>query len=105
MVGTPKKIGTFEGRDVLEATLSSAAGVRVSVISYGAIVRDWQVPVAGGMRPVVLGFDRFEDYPVHSPYFGAIVGRVANRIGGARFIQACVNSSQNDAAWTRLDTL
>ena len=85
MTSTPKKIGTFEGRDVLEATLSSATGVRVSIISYGAIVRDWQVPVAGGMRPVVLGFDRFEDYPAHSPYFGAIVGRVANRIGGARF--------------------
>jgi aldose 1-epimerase len=85
MASAPKKIGTYEGTDVLEATLSSDTGVRIAVISYGAAIRDWQVPVAGGMRPVVLGFDRFEDYPDHSPYFGAIAGRVANRVSGARF--------------------
>lgn len=86
MAGEAKKIGTHEGRDVLEAMLSSETGVRIAVMSYGAVVRDWQVPVKGGMRHVVLGFDRFEDYPAHSPYFGAIAGRVANRIGGAHFM-------------------
>ncbi|WP_163266111.1 aldose epimerase family protein [Chelativorans alearense] len=81
-----KKIGTFEGRDVFEATLESETGVSIAVIGYGAVIRDWRVPVEGGMRSVVLGFDRFEDYPAHSPHFGSIAGRVANRIGGARFI-------------------
>ncbi|MCT7373822.1 aldose epimerase family protein [Chelativorans salis] len=81
-----KKIGTYEGRDVLETTLESATGVKIAVISYGAVIRDWQVPVAGGMRSVVLGFDRIEDYPDHSPSFGAICGRVANRISGSRFV-------------------
>src|SRR5690606_24910114 len=57
----------------------------IAVMNYGAVLRDWQVPVTGGVRHVVLGFDRFEHYPAHSPYFGAICGRVANRIGGARF--------------------
>ncbi|WP_159588070.1 aldose epimerase family protein [Chelativorans xinjiangense] len=80
-----KKIGTFEGRDVLEATLESETGVSIAVIGYGAVIRDWRVPVEGGMRSVLLGFDRFEDYPDHSPYFGAIAGRVANRIGGSCF--------------------
>lgn len=85
MASEPKKIGAFEGRDVLETTLKSDTGVKVVVMSYAAAIRDWQVPVDGRMRRVVLGFDRFDDYPPHSPYFGAIAGRVANRIGGARF--------------------
>jgi aldose 1-epimerase len=34
---------------------------------------------------VVLGLERLRDYVGHSPYFGAIVGRYANRIGDARF--------------------
>ncbi|MDZ5700029.1 aldose epimerase family protein [Chelativorans sp. M5D2P16] len=85
MAGAPRKIGTHEGRDVFEAVLTSETGVEIAVMSYGAAIRDWRVPVAGGKRTVVLGFDRFEDYPAHSPYFGAVAGRVANRIGGSRF--------------------
>jgi aldose 1-epimerase len=34
---------------------------------------------------VVLGLHSIEDYVAHSPYFGAIVGRYANRIGHAQF--------------------
>lgn len=85
MASEPRRIGTFDGRDVLETVMESETGVRVAIMSYGAAIRDWQVPVAGGMRSVVLGFDRFEHYPEYSPYFGAIAGRVANRISGARF--------------------
>ena len=54
-------------------------------MSYGVAVRAWRVPVAGGVRSVVLGFPTFDPYPTHSPYFGAIAGRVANRIAGASF--------------------
>lgn len=80
-----KPFGTFEGKRVDQYTLTSASGVEVDIINWGAVVRDWRVPVAGGKRSVVLGFDKFDDYPLHSPYFGAIAGRVANRIGGAKF--------------------
>ncbi|MCR4269013.1 aldose epimerase family protein [Nitratireductor sp. ZSWI3] len=80
-----RKIGTHEGRDVLETTLSSGTGVEVSVIGYGAIVRDWQVPVAGALRPVVLGFERLEDYLADDAHIGAVAGRVANRIARSRF--------------------
>lgn len=82
---TLQKIGTHEGGDVLETVLASDTGARVSIINYGAAVRDWQVPVGAGRRSVVLGFDRFEHYPAYSAHCGAIAGRVANRIGGARF--------------------
>jgi aldose 1-epimerase len=78
-------IGTIDGRPVHEATLVSDAGVTLRIMDWGAVVRDWQVPVAGGMRRVVLGLARAEDYPAHSPHLGAIAGRVANRIAKGRF--------------------
>lgn len=82
-----EKFGTFEGKDVLQAHLVSDAGVEVDILSYGGIVRDWRVPVPGeGLRSVVIGFEAFQPYlDNNSPYFGALVGRVANRIGQARF--------------------
>lgn len=39
----------------------------------------------GKLADVVLGFDTVEEYVNNTQYFGAIVGRVANRIGGAKF--------------------
>ncbi len=80
-----KTIGTFADKSVEEITLESTTGVRVSLINWGVVVRDWQVPVAGKPRHVVLGFETFDPYPEHSPFFGALVGRVANRIKDSRF--------------------
>ena len=51
------------------------------IITYGAVVRDLQVDG----KSVVLGFDNLEDYLNHSPYFGAVVGRCANRISYGKF--------------------
>jgi aldose 1-epimerase len=80
-----KKIGHHQQQDVLEATLRSHEGVQVKIMSYGAIVRDWRVPVQNEDRSVVLGFPDFESYLEDSIHLGAIVGRVANRISGATF--------------------
>ena len=80
-----KSFGNFGGRRVDQFTLTSDTGVEVDILNWGVVVRDWRVPVKGGKRSVVLGFDAFDAYPLHSPYFGAVVGRVANRIGGSRF--------------------
>ncbi|MEP7240777.1 MAG: aldose epimerase family protein [Devosia sp.] len=80
-----KSFGSFEGKQVEQFTLTSTTGVEVDILNWGVVVRDWRVPVGGGKRSVVLGFESFEPYPAHSPYFGAVVGRVANRIGGGRF--------------------
>mgnify|MGYP000698827096 CR=1 FL=1 len=79
-----KEAGSFEGQRVDEAVLTSNTGVNVTIMNWGVTVRDWQVPVQGESRSVLLGFDSFDPYP-DSPYFGALVGRVANRIRGARF--------------------
>jgi aldose 1-epimerase len=58
----------------------------VKVMTYGAIVTELHVPDRQG-RPadVVLGFDTLEGYLAEHPYFGAIVGRVANRIARGKF--------------------
>jgi len=77
--------GEYQGKRVDQFRLVSDTGVSVDIIGYGVAVRDWRVPVAGGERSVVLGFDTFEPYPEHSPHFGSLAGRVANRIKGASF--------------------
>jgi aldose 1-epimerase len=80
-----KNFGTYEGRRVDQFTLVSTTGVEVDLINWGVVVRDWRVPVQGGKRSVVLGFEQFGDYPKHSPHFGALAGRTANRVRNASF--------------------
>lgn len=81
-----KAFGTFDGKRIDQFTLTSPSGVEVDLINWGVAVRDWRVPVKGGMRHVALGLDNFDDYPKHSPHFGSLAGRVANRVKGASFI-------------------
>jgi len=83
---TTTNLGQHQGKRVDQFTLTSATGAVVDIIGYGVAVRDWQVPLAGGMRSVVLGFESFEPYPEHSPHFGSLAGRVANRIAGSQFV-------------------
>lgn len=70
------------GDDVPEVVIS-AAGFSVTVISFGAVIRDVRLP--GIDHPLVLGFDSLDDYINHSPHLGAVAGRCANRIGKGRF--------------------
>ncbi len=72
------------GQEVLEISLFGG-GLAVDVLSYGAVLRDIRLATADGSRSVVLGYSRLADYVAHSPYFGALVGRCANRIAGGRF--------------------
>lgn len=80
-----KRFGEFRGKPVEQFTLRSDSGVEVDIIGWGVAVRDWRVPVRGGTRSVVLGFENFADYPAHSPHFGSLAGRVANRIANGSF--------------------
>jgi aldose 1-epimerase len=70
---------------VYEITIRSQAGAEAKVITYGAVLRDLLVPISGGLQRVVNGLTSIEDYAKHSPHFGAIPGRFANRIGHGRF--------------------
>ena len=78
--------GTVDGKPVDLYTLTNSKGLVVKITNYGAIVTSLLVPDRKGvMGDVVLGFDNVADYVAKSPYFGAIVGRVANRIKNATF--------------------
>ena len=79
-----RNFGIFDDRDVVEATLRSDTAA-VSILNYGCVIRDWQTLTADDSIPVVLGFDHFEYYPKHSPSFGIIAGRVANRTARGQF--------------------
>ena len=82
----PRRVGTYQGREVQEVTLTAEGGLQAQILTFGAVIRDLSLPMAaGGRQSLVLGFPTFDPYPVHSPYFGALVGRYANRIGGGRF--------------------
>ncbi|XP_048392005.1 aldose 1-epimerase isoform X2 [Stegostoma tigrinum] len=74
-----------DGRLVHRFTLRSDS-VRLSVLSLGGIItsletRDRQ----GELADIVLGFDHLQGYINKHPYFGAVVGRVANRIAEGKF--------------------
>lgn len=80
-----RQFGTFDGRDVREVTLETP-DAKAKILELGAIVRDLEVRTArGALQRVVLGLDTVEDYIQHSPNFGAIAGRYANRIRHGRF--------------------
>lgn len=59
-------------------------GLRARILTFGAVVQDLRLD--GHDAPLVLGFETLGHYLDHSPWFGAIVGRYANRIAGGRFI-------------------
>ncbi|KMT62405.1 aldose epimerase family protein [Paenilisteria newyorkensis] len=81
-----RKFGELEGQVVTEFCLENDHGVRVRALDYGGIVTETWVPDAkGDFVNVSLGFATLDEYLAHSPYFGALVGRVAGRIGDARF--------------------
>ena len=78
--------GQVDGRDVSLYTLTNAKGLVLKVTDYGTIITEFHVPDRDGkMADIVNGFDKVDDYVKSSPYFGATVGRIANRIKGARF--------------------
>jgi len=60
--------------------------ITVKVMTYGAIITEIDAPDRNGKEgDVVLGFDRLEGYLGTHPYFGATVGRVANRVAKGKF--------------------
>ena len=62
----------------------SGHGLTATFLELGAILRDLRLE--GHDAPLVVGMADDADYPEHSFYMGATAGRVANRIGHARFV-------------------
>ena len=66
--------------------LANKNGMKAKVTEFGAILMDLFVPVeGGGVKDVVMGFEKPEDYNNNGCFFGASIGRSANRIKDAKF--------------------
>ncbi len=78
---------TAEKKAVDLYTLTNANGVEAGIITYGGIVVSLKVPDrAGKLQEVTLGYDSLDGYlKNNSPYFGALIGRYANRIDKGKF--------------------
>lgn len=83
---TTQFFGKYGGQRVYLHTLTNKNGVSVSIMDYGATIVSIVVPDRNGkMGDVALGFDHFAPYLTKSPYFGATIGRYANRIAKGQF--------------------
>ncbi len=84
--------GRLGDTDVHRFTLSWPGGITVRVLDYGGVVQSLEAPDRDGVPAnVVLGFPSLDDYVKNSQpganrvFFGALVGRYANRIARGRF--------------------
>jgi aldose 1-epimerase len=78
--------GKADGKDVWLFTLANAHGLKATITNYGATLTTLEVPDRNGkLADIVLGFDDLAGYERGDAFFGAIVGRVANRIRNATF--------------------
>jgi aldose 1-epimerase len=75
-----------DGTAIQQFTLRNTTGAFAKVITYGATLTELWVPDKSGKNAdVVLGFDNLAGYLTDHPYFGATVGRYANRIAKGQF--------------------
>ena len=74
-----------DGREISLYTIDNGT-VSASFTDLGAVWVSMMVPDRNGeLADVLLGYDDAEGYLVNGPHFGSIVGRIANRTGGASF--------------------
>jgi aldose 1-epimerase len=67
-------------------TLRNDLGFEVTIITYGGAIVSFKVPDRNGVfGDIVLGFERLQEYVNNPLYFGALIGRYANRIARGRF--------------------
>ncbi len=78
--------GSIDGNDVYLYTMENPAGMQIQITNYGGIVTSIKVPDKNGkFDDIALGYDSLKGYLIETPYFGAIVGRCANRISYGKF--------------------
>jgi aldose 1-epimerase len=84
---TKTPFGTMpDGTKVELFTMTTPKGISAAITNYGGIVVSLKTPdKAGKSGDIVLGFEDLKGYLQDEPYFGALIGRYANRIAKAKF--------------------
>ena len=84
---TSAKAGTLDdGRDITRYTLVNANGLSVDLLDLGCVITAVRVPDRDGeLANINLHFEEPEAYLRNPPFFGAVIGRYANRIAGGTF--------------------
>ncbi|MGC1854779.1 MAG: aldose epimerase family protein [Candidatus Aquirickettsiella sp.] len=87
IVCQPSAFGKLsDGQRITKYTLSNPNGMSIGLINYGATLTSVQIPnLDGTLQELTLGFDQLDEYLAHEFYFGATIGRVANRIANAQY--------------------
>ncbi|MCX6307058.1 MAG: galactose mutarotase [Bacteroidetes bacterium] len=81
-----EKFGSADQKEVFLYTLTNNNGIKVKISNYGGIITSIETPDKNDHTgDIVLGYDTLSQYVANSPYFGAIVGRYANRIAKGKF--------------------
>ena len=76
---------TSDGQQVKQYILTNKNGMKAVLLDYGAVVTELHVPDRNGdLQDVVWGDEGIAGYEVNGPGLGSIIGRNANRIGGAK---------------------
>lgn len=92
--------GAFNGQNVTAFTLTSDS-VKATILSYGSVHSCFNLSLSqpfsgiiqslqskdsnGKWDDITTGFETLDEYHEKSQYFGCLVGRYANRVGGAQF--------------------
>jgi len=80
-----KPFGKIDDKEIVAYELKSK-NVRATILNYGGIIQSLQCPDKNGIwDDITTGFDTMEEYKEKSRFFGCLVGRYANRIGGGKF--------------------
>ena len=79
---TTQAYGEFEGQPITEYTLTNAHGMQVGIINYGgALTKIITQAKDSSWGDVLTGYDSLSGFTqTTNPYFGALIGRYANRI-------------------------
>jgi len=81
-----KEFGNLGGKAVSLFTIKNSKGMVAEITDYGATLVALKVKNnKGEFSDVVLGYDKLEDYREHINFFGATIGRFANRIENSNF--------------------
>jgi aldose 1-epimerase len=77
---------TIEGAEAYIYTLINSNGMTAEITNFGGVLVSLKVPDSkGSFEDVVLGFDELDKYMSEGPFFGALIGRFANRIENGSF--------------------